>query len=98
MEISEKAWTDSWKHFTHYRNNCAAHNSTVVTGGAYPELEVVLKSSFYYYSYLRETVLGSENIRLPKSLEIYYQRFLKQSVSISELAIEATSEVVESVY
>lgn len=98
IKISEKEWAKRWKHFTHYRNNFAAHNSTAVAGGKYPELDVVLKSSFYYYSYLRENILNTENIRLPKSLEKYYERFLEQSISISTLAVEATSEVTESVY
>ncbi len=98
MNISETEWVKSWKHFTYYRNNFAAHNSSAVTGGKYPELDVVLKSSFYYYSYLRENVLNSKSIRIPMSLEKYYESFLEQSVSISLLATEATSEFEESVH
>ena len=97
MKTSEKEWTSSWKHFTHYRNNYAAHNNTAVAGGKYPELDIILKSSFYYYSYLRGSALKS-NIKLPKCLETYYENFLEQAISISKLAIEATSNVTESVY
>jgi len=57
-----------------------------------------LKSSFYYYSYLRENVLNSKSIRIPISLAKYYESFLEQAVSISLLATEATSEVEESVH
>ena len=59
-----------------YRNNIIAHFKRI-SGLSYPSLDVIIKSTFYYYEWLQKELDKHGIIQEPKDLEDYYYRCLK---------------------
>jgi len=95
---TEDVWCEYWESMKDYRNNHAAHHLGVKPGDIYPVLELALKSSFYYYSFLIKEVRGLGYACFPESLESYYNDFYNQTIKVAKAALESTKKFEEHVF
>jgi len=95
--LDEKGWVAFWQDVNSYRNNIIAHFKKV-KGLSYPSLDVIIKSSFYYYEWLQKELEEHGIIQEPKDLENYYSRCLSQAENFSEIAYNSTLNIEEKVF
>jgi len=95
--LNEQGWNTFWQSVNSYRNNIIAHFRRI-PGLSYPSLDVIMKSTFYYYEWLQQELEKHGIIQEPKDLEDYYHRCLKQAESFSETAYNSTSNIKEKVF
>jgi hypothetical protein len=95
--IDEQGWSNFWQSVNSYRNNDIAHFKRI-PGLSYPSLDVIIKSTFYYYEWLQKELGKHGIIQEPKDLEGYYYRCLKQAESFSETAYNSTANIKEKVF
>ena len=93
LSISSAQWDENWNHLKDYRNDHVAHHNRDSSVAKYPDLDIALNSSFYYYSYLEGLTEGDRI----DTIEAYAERFYKQSRQIAEQAVAATSIFNETV-
>jgi hypothetical protein len=97
LKISEKEWADYWGHMKDFRDKLVAHHSSNTSVDKYPEFDIALRSSYFYYDHLRN-ILAESNSDPIENLESYSLRFYEQAREIAVKAIEATNEINERVY
>jgi hypothetical protein len=97
--VSREEWDDYWMHMKAYRDKFAAHfdcdRSSV---SHYPQLELALTSTCYYYSAIVAELRTRGETRYPDNLEVYGERFYKQAVEIAADALAATGSHEERIY
>jgi hypothetical protein len=95
--LNDQGWSDFWKNVNSYRNNIIAHFKKI-PGLSYPSLDVIIKSTFYYYDWLQQECDKHGIIQEPRDIESYYYRCLKQAEIFSETACNSTSNIDEKVF
>lgn len=96
LKISEKEWADYWVHMKDFRDKLVAHHSSNTSVDKYPEFDIALRSSYFYYDHLRNISTESNSDPI-ENLESYSLRFYKQAREIAVKATEATNEINERV-
>ena len=97
LGITEPDWRVYWEHVTDYRNHRLAHHQRNTKITNYPALENILKSAFYYHSWLLRGLEDMGIIEEPNSLSDYYASYLRQAVMFSKRAYEETKNIREAV-
>lgn len=95
--LDENEWSAFWENVNSYRNNIIAHFKKV-DDLSYPFLDVIIKSSFYYYKWLQKELETHGIIQEPEDLENYYRRCLSQAENFSEIAYNSTADIGEKVF
>lgn len=97
LDVTPEIWDEYWNGMKSYRDNLAAHHNETNEVSSYPDLELALRSAYFYYSYLIGKLRESGETRFPNDLEEYCHRFESQARDIAGKAIAATAEIEESV-
>ena len=98
LGLSIEEWEGYWNHMKDYRDELVAHYEMDTDVSKYPDLEIAMRSSYFYYDYLQST-LNQEVLAEPlEGLEEYSNRFYESSKKIAAKAIEATNGIKETVY
>jgi len=105
MGVDEPTWNAYWKEMKKYRNTHISHNDKPDSSSEkYPQLDLALKSSYFYYAFLvdelkkREVFGSKQKFKFPDSLEEYSKKFVEQSIKVAKKAMDATKVIKESVY
>jgi hypothetical protein len=83
-----------------YRDHAVAHFDPrqSVTIARYPSFDLALKSSYFYYLYLRAELAKLGDGLLPEDLEQYSLQFAKKCSEVATAALKATKEIRETSY
>jgi len=96
--VTADTWVAYWNEMKAYRDNLIAHHIELNRVANYPTLDLALKSSFFYYSYLIKELRSLGETRYPDDLQTYYEAFESQAREIAALAIASTAAVKERVF
>lgn len=95
--ITENSWERYWKEIKTYRDNLAAHHNSATRIPDYPILDVVLKSSYFYYSYVIGELRQVHDTQFPDDLETYSIEFELLAREVATKAIAATRTIEERI-
>ncbi len=98
LKVDEGTWVAYWEEMTNYRNELIAHHVENGNVDNYPELDLALESSYYYYEYLIKELRGLGESKYPDDLRAYAERFAVQATEIATKALSATAEMAEKVH
>ncbi len=95
LAISQAEWNDYWTEMKTYRDRAVAHfDPRQVSIARYPDFDLALKSTYFYYKYLRaELALLGEGL-LPEDLEEYSRTFAKKCAETAAAALDATKSII----
>lgn len=96
--VSAHEWESYWQQMKSYRDEGVAHHSNCPSVTKYPVLDLALKSSYFYYSYLLPRYRAEGGTRYPDDIEEYCEKFRAQISDIGKLAIDATTDCKENVF
>jgi hypothetical protein len=98
--ISRKSWNEYWVEMKTYRDHAVAHFDPrqSVTIARYPPFDLALKSSYFYYTYLRAELAKLGEGLLPEDLEQYSLQFAKKCGEVASAALNATKDINETSY
>ena len=91
-------WATYWNEMKAYRDNLVAHHIELKRVANYPVLDLTLKSSCFYYSYLIKELRSLGETRYPDDLQTYCEAFESQARAIAAAAVESTASIKERVY
>ena len=95
--VSAEDWSAYWRDMKEYRDNLVAHHIEFNKVDIYPVLDLALKSSCFYYSYLITELRLIGEKRYPDDLEVYCRAFESQASEIAVAAVVATAAIKERV-
>ncbi|MBM4275174.1 MAG: hypothetical protein FJ126_04225 [Deltaproteobacteria bacterium] len=98
LDIDNSNWDDYWRRVKNYRDKFVAHHENSPGITHYPELDNIIKSSFYYYSYLIEKLREIGIYYEPDDLSDYYEHFLRQASKFADMSYQVTKDIEEKVY
>ncbi len=98
LSISASDWDDYWNEMTTYRTRLVAHHFEVPRLVNYPKLDLILKSTYFYYSYLIRELRDLGETDYPDSLADYGEKFEVQAIHIAQTAVSATAAIAEQVF
>jgi hypothetical protein len=93
--VTANEWAIYWEEMKQYRDNLVAHHIELTKIGSYPVLDLALKSSFFYYTYLIGELRKLGEARYPYNLQTYCEAFKNQTRQIIATAIASTAEIKE---
>ncbi len=96
--VTAEEWVAYWNEMKTYRDNQVAHHIELNTDSNYPVLDLALKSSFFYYSYLIKELRSLGETRYPDDLQTYCEAFEKQAREIAATAAASTAAIKERVF
>lgn len=96
--VTAEGWAAYWNEMKAYRDNLVAHHIELKRVANYPVLDLALKSSYYYYSYLIKELRSLGETRYPDDLQIYCEAFESQVHEIAAAAVASTAAIKERVY
>lgn len=96
--ITSKEWAAYWNEMKSYRDNLVAHHIELNNVTNYPVLDLALKSSCFYYSYLIKELRSLGETRYPDDLQIYCGAFESQVREIAAVVVASTVAIKERVY
>ena len=96
--VTADEWAVYWTEMKAYRDNLVAHHIEMNRVANYPVLDLAVKSSFFYYSYLIKELRALGETRYPDDLQIYCGAFESQAREIAAAAVASTAEIKERVY
>ncbi len=97
LKIQDATWHKYWEEMKEYRDNHIAHHATEMTSKSYPNLDLAIASSCFYYGILVDELKRRGDKGLPDSLSEYGDRFAVQADKVATLALGATSGIDETV-
>jgi hypothetical protein len=98
LNVSGAEWNEYWLLMKTYRDQAVAHfDPRQVSITHYPDFELALKSSYFYYTYLRAELIPLGEGLLPEDLEDYSRTFARKCGEVATVALKATSDIVETV-
>lgn len=98
LGITAAGWAEYRDHLKVYRDEHVSHVVRPSKIQQYPSMDLALKASFHYYSYLiHEMRKPVKHDGLPDDLEAYSEEFLKQAKRIAQKAVDATDGFAEAV-
>lgn len=95
--VTADEWAAYWKEMKAYRDNLVAHHIELKRVANYPVLDLAIKSSFFYYSYLIQELRSLGETRYPDDLQIYCGAFANQTREIAAAAVASTATIKERV-
>jgi hypothetical protein len=100
LAIPRAEWDAYWLEMKTYRDHAVAHFDPRqnVSIARYPSFDIALKSSYFYYSYLRAELAKLREGLLPEDLENYALQFAKKAGEVAKAALDATKSINETVY
>lgn len=98
LGINETTWADYWQQMKDYRDSHVAHHIESAKVSQYPQLDLALRSSYFYYTYLITQLRALGDKRYPDDLKKYAANFEAQAKEVAHCAISATANIKESVY
>jgi hypothetical protein len=100
LEISRADWDAYWLEMKIYRDQAVAHFDPRqnVSIARYPSFDLALKSSYFYYTYLRAELVKLGEGLLPEDLEQYALQFAKKCGEVAAVALNATKHISETAY
>lgn len=99
LSVSKQEWNDYWIEMKTYRDHAVAHfDPRQVEITRYPPFDLALKSSYFFYSYLRSELSKLGDGLLPENLEDYCRRFAKKCNEAATVALGSTKHIRETVY
>jgi hypothetical protein len=98
--VTREAWNEYWAEMKTYRDHAVAHFDPrqSVTIARYPPFDLALKSSYFYYIYLRAELAKLGEGLLPEDLEQYSLQFAKKCGEVAAVALNATKHISETAY
>ncbi len=96
--VTADEWAAYWNEMKAYRDNLVAHHIELKRVANYPELDLALKSSCFYYSYLIKELRSLGETRYPDDLHTYCGAFESQARAIAAAAVASTAAIKERVY
>jgi hypothetical protein len=96
--VTADEWAAYWNEMKAYRDNLVAHHIELNRVANYPVLDLALKSSFFYYSYLIKELRSLGETKYPDDLQIYCGAFESQAREIAAAAVASTAAIKERVY
>lgn len=96
--VTADEWAAYWNEMKKYRDNLVAHHIELNKVDNYPVLNLAVKSSSFYYSYLIKELRLLGETRYPEDLQIYCQAFESQAREIAAAAVASTAAIKEQVY
>ncbi|MDO8777356.1 MAG: hypothetical protein Q7K57_53310 [Burkholderiaceae bacterium] len=98
LGITADTWATYWNEMKGYRDNLVAHHIEMNKPSNYPVLDIALKASFFYYTYLIKELRLLGEKRYPDDLEAYCSAFEEQAIEIARQAFASTAATKERVY
>ena len=98
LKINLSGWETYCKDIKKYRDKYIAHHQNYPNRTHYPYLDIALKSSFYYYSWLIIKLELFNIYYVPDDLKDYYDDYLLQISRFAEISYLATKNIEENVY
>ena len=95
LGIDNAKWCKYWEGMIAYRNNHAAHNNDEKRSENYPQLDLALEASYFYYDYLIKRFRNLGCSSYPDDLDAYCAAFAVQAKAIAEIAIQSTNGITE---
>jgi len=95
--VTADEWMAYWNEMKGYRDNLVAHHIELHKVANYPRLDLALKSSYFYYSYLIKELRSLGETRYPDNLQSYCEAFESQVREIAAMAVASTSAIKENV-
>ena len=96
--VTAEEWGAYWNEMKEYRDNLVAHHIELNRVTNYPVLDLALRSSCFYYSYLIKELRSLGETKYPDDLQIYYGEFESQAREIAATAVASTAVIKERVY
>ena len=96
--VTAEEWDAYWKEMKAYRDNQVAHHIELNRVANYPVLDLALRSSCFYYSYLIKELRSLGETKYPDDLQFYCGAFESQAREIAAAAVASTAAVKERVY
>ncbi len=96
--VTAGEWGAYWNEMKAYRDNLVAHHIELNRVPNYPVLDLALKSSCFYYSYLIKELRSVGETKYPDDLQVYCEVFENQAREIAAAAVAATAVIKERVY
>lgn len=93
--VDHEAWGSYRGELKTYRDTRIAHHIEELSPQNYPQLDLALQSSYFYYDYLIKRLRSLGNQSFPDDLHIYCDDFTAQATTIAEIAIQATRGIKE---
>lgn len=101
LGMSLPEWRAYWNHLKDYRDNHAAHfNETFLApqnNPTYPDFDIALRAAFFYYRWILDHMDTDARRRYPADIEEYCARFSELAETVAQSALQATSDIEESV-
>ena len=94
--VSADEWEAEWKVLTGYRNRHLAHHDFSPKRDVYPNLDPVLKSSTFYYQWLRDHWISEFQPQYPEDFMDYYAKYFAQAKIFAKAAYDATDRLKET--
>jgi hypothetical protein len=97
LNIDRTRWESYWDEMKKYRDTWIAHHTEPQASTHYPNLELALESSYYYYAFLIGELRDQGEIGFPDDLRNYGDNFARHAINISREALAATAGIAEEV-
>jgi len=98
LNIDDAAWKSYWMSMKDYRDIQVAHHQYNPNVTHYPNLNIALESSFYYYNWLISKLRSLGIHSFPDDLKDYYSRFVDQALNFADVSFQATKDIKERVF
>ncbi len=98
LNIDDAAWKSYWMGMKDYRDTQVAHHQYNPNITHYPNLNIALESSFYYYNWLISKLRSLAISSFPDDLKDYYSRFVDQALNFADVSFQATKDIKERVF
>lgn len=97
LDLTRDQWDAYWEGMKNYRDRGVAHASLTQPPTHYPQLDVALKSSAFYYRYLLEIARDNSLYLFPGDLMRYYAPLLAHAKELTAVAYGASRGIVDKV-
>src|SRR5258706_2745388 len=96
LAISRAEWEGYWIELKTYRDRAVAHfDPRQISIARYPDFDLALKSSYFYYTYLRAELSTLGEGLLPEDLEQYSLQFARKCGEVAAVALNATKKLAK---
>jgi len=97
LGIENATWREYWNEMKAYRNNHVSHSNAQNRSERYPQLDLALKASYFYYDHLIKELRALGCSSYPDDLVTYCTAFFGQAEAVAKVAIRSTSGMTEVV-
>jgi len=98
LGIDQSNWETYWKDVKDYRDKYLAHHQNDPSRTHYPNLDIAVNSSFYFYKWLINKLKIKHFDFDPYDLKEYYESFISQASKFVEVSYQSTKKIEEEVF